>query len=1119
MAKINIQTEEARKELNALIAELKQLKEISSGVVKPATNSIKDFDAELKKLNQTTKSYEDRLKKIEGQLQKGVTTQKRSTKAIQQTASAYEQLKTKAELANRKVKEYASTLGVNAKKTKQASIEAKKLNRQLLLVNETTGKTGGGMLKLGRSIKNALSRFIGFTLISTVIFGLASAIRKAVEQITEFDKTMVGLSAILGVAKKDLKDLNAEILNVASKSVNTSNDVAKLATTLATLGKTKDEIKLLLEPVNDLSIGLDATSEQAGNLLVNTLNAFGKGAESAGKFADIIANMRKSTSLDFQKIVDSISFVSPVAKTVGDDLSSVGAKLGVLVSSGQKAAKAGRLLRTSYLRLAKQGLSVENALNKINEAQEKGIKDTKLLSLAGKLFGTNAAAIGIILANNRDKTEELTKKFREQSGVLKDLVQDKLESISAQVKITNSLWEKWMLSIENGTGRTSKFFKTTLSFMDEAIRRLEVLTTSKEDALNFKKSKAESQGLKDGLALVNTELENYQKLGLNGNKQQIIEGNIKSYGLKYDKLRGKIGQLKHELTLFGEVQIKIGSRGQVLNSKEIKDRDKLIKSIKEDIRLDSIKLALLKGKLKAFRLLNKEENKSKKSKSKKTDTINRDNLLKFSNLKNKIQVQDLLNEIQINKDKISNDKTTYQEKIKLANDNFHKLEQINKLSVEDEIQKIKDKAIKENAINQKKLDDDKINFEEFSVNQKRINKNKNDSIILATIKADNNLIKLEQDLTKNLKSIDKTQLDNLIKLIREKGDAVSEEEIKELKSAEGNSKKIAAIKKKYAKIAIKEQIKLINEFLSNLKLPKDIQESLKSFVAQLNAQLNSISNAKGSRSLLGIDTQKGLDALQGFANQATDILDNIYQGKLNRINDEINAERDKYDELTRLAEDHYNKDGEFVQGNARQKDLIAQEARKKEKILEKEKRKEQIKQAKLSKAQAIIDVIVNTAGALTKNEKEYGFIPSLIFNPIVIALGAAQIATIAAQPIPKYAKGGTMDYDGLAMINDANSQEYVQRDDTILTTTKKNALVNLKQNDIIYKSYDDMRNNVDLINIINQGNSINNKEIDVLFKGIENSIERGFSKAKTNNNINMPSFNLNDELWRLEQSR
>ena len=61
-----------------------------------------------------------------------------------------------------------------------------------------------------------------------------------------------------------------------------------------------------------------------------------------------------------------------------------------------------------------------------------------------------------------------------------------------------------------------------------------------------------------------------------------------------------------------------------------------------------------------------------------------------------------------------------------------------------------------------------------------------------------------------------------------------------------------------------------------------------------------------------------------------------------------------------------------------------------------------MKMAENEKKQAIFGAILNTAQAITASLAP----PLLPLIPFIVAMGAAQLATIVAQPLPKFAKGG-----------------------------------------------------------------------------------------------------------------
>ena len=84
----------------------------------------------------------------------------------------------------------------------------------------------------------------------------------------------------------------------------------------------------------------------------------------------------------------------------------------------------------------------------------------------------------------------------------------------------------------------------------------------------------------------------------------------------------------------------------------------------------------------------------------------------------------------------------------------------------------------------------------------------------------------------------------------------------------------------------------------------------------------------------------------------------------------------------------------------------------------------QTKQAKLEKAANIISTIMNTAVAVMKAWSQGGIFAAPM-AAMIAAMGAVQLATIVAQPIPKYAKGTKGHKGGLAWVGDGGVSETI----------------------------------------------------------------------------------------------
>lgn len=311
---------------------------------------------------------------------------------------------------------------------------------------------------------------------------------------------------------------------------------------------------------------------------------------------------------------------------------------------------------------------------------------------------------------------------------------------------------------------------------------------------------------------------------------------------------------------------------------------------------------------------------------------------------------------------------------------------------------------------------------------------------------------------------------------------------------------IERIRVDYHNKAIKRMQETFYKMKANAEAAKDFDMAkfYQDKINELDGQLQTF-NDRWTEAFTGEGAFENWAAqMQDWVGQITGMIDQIFDYRIQKIEDEIRAEEEKYDRLLELAE-----------GDEEEKKTLERNRELRIKELEKRKRKEEIKQAKIRKAQAIVDATI--AAALAFNVAlTAGPIIGQVIAGITAGLAAAQLAVIAAQPIPQYAKGGVSPKNELAMINDAGQQEFVERNGKILTTTKANAIVPLRKGDIIHRDYETMLNNSILFNALNGGKIVEQKEFEQLSEVIESSITNGFSKSKINNRIQVKQVVSND---------
>lgn len=169
----------------------------------------------------------------------------------------------------------------------------------------------------------------------------------------------------------------------------------------------------------------------------------------------------------------------------------------------------------------------------------------------------------------------------------------------------------------------------------------------------------------------------------------------------------------------------------------------------------------------------------------------------------------------------------------------------------------------------------------------------------------------------------------------------------------------------------------------------------------------------------------------------TSLMTDIYDARIENIEKEQEANDEAYDkEIERIESLEENGAISTEEAEARKRDAKKKTAAKNEE-LEKKKAALQEKQAKWDKANSIVQAGIATDLAITKA------LPNLVLAALVGAMGAAQIAVIAAQPIPRYAKGTKDHPGGLAIVGDGGKKEGIITDNGLFVTPDKPTLVNL----------------------------------------------------------------------------
>ena len=353
----------------------------------------------------------------------------------------------------------------------KATPAIKKIDKALNKTEKNVAKTGKTANKSFSGLNNTLGvmpasiqRIVGglqtlkVALISTGIGALVVAAGSlvglfisATKKGSEFAKSMSGLKAVTGATEKEMNALANSAKELGSTTEFTAMEVASLQTELAKLGFPTADILDMSEATLNLASSMGISLGEAAAFTGSTLRAFGLEATDSKEVIDILAQSTSSSALDFNKLNTALTTVAPIAKTANVSLSETTAMLGTLANSGFDASTSGTALRNIFLTLAQEGLTMEEAFAKINNATDKNV-------VALDLFDKRGAGVAITLAENAEATGQLLNELNGATdafnglGAAAGIAETRLDNLDGDTTKLGSAWEGFLLSVEDGEG-------------------------------------------------------------------------------------------------------------------------------------------------------------------------------------------------------------------------------------------------------------------------------------------------------------------------------------------------------------------------------------------------------------------------------------------------------------------------------------------------------------------------------------------------------------------------------------------------------------------------------------------------------------------------------------------
>lgn len=1137
--------------------------------------ALSDKEANAKKIN-TKLTIEERI-----EIEKTNRTLKLQAIANMGLKDAYAALNAQRTLAKRTLLDLLAAENQDVKAIKEATKAFEALDKRVRSADKAVGdftKNVGNYPTL-KGLAGNLRDLAGAFGVVGGIQSFAAVLGDAYTTIKNFEQSLADLQSITGASGKDLDFLKNSAIDLGQKVQGGAKAVVEAYKLIAGAKPELLDNVQALNAVTDAAITLSQAAgielPDAATALTDAMNQFGADASRAQEFIDALANGAKFGSAEIPQLTEALLKFGAVARSSNVSIQESAALVELLAENGLKGAEAGTALRNILLKISAPDALPKTAVKELTrlgismntlkdasipvqerlEALKPLLKDNASIV---KVFGVENATSAINVLSHTARLKELTGQMGEV-GTAAEQASVRMNTLNGKTEILKSTYDSFILSIGKGSGAISEFFKFFIDGAAGALRGLIRLNTS-WDELN---EKAKQEGAASGANMFQTQFNNLISPKISEQERKNIRNRLKEIndalasGYDDPALTNEKSGLLKRLGLGSDEEIAVTIRRTALLQRKtlIEEYYKNEKALK-DFNPYAINLSGTSGKdLK----------------------LEKERLLKAIAEQNQIIIaaQNKVRSIRNPKVPVASVTDTTTDSGESDKEAKKRLKALKALS--DGAFNLKKEELERNIkINQEITDDIELNDDiriasaqnvkdaQFElIELTRQNQLDQDKFVLADEKlnADQKLLIQYQALSKQVDAVRKTEAD--IKKIREfsykeyeddlkrgtslvsisNDNAIAEENrrFEELrragfknqkeaeKAAEKHEQNLFNIKKAGAIAQLKIQLGVLEDTLNDYQAQSDGSEKSQDLILAKRAEIaklsKEITEAEGSffvnneqKKKLSVEEQT--EQILDISSKLTDALSGLTNALFETRVQDIEVEIDKNNE-------YYEKQIKAAEGNEKQQDLLEKERDKKNAQLEEKKKKEQRKQAIANKAAAIAQAAISTALAVIQAYAQLGPIGGTFGAVLVAAVGAIQIAAIAATPIPKYKTGRKGGKKETAIVGDGGVSEVIERrNGKVELTPARDTLVELASGDNVYKDIEDYKRNgrMSVMKSLDlEGKKVNEyfnitldrdrygKEIVTELKEVVKSVKR----IKLNH-TQQKSLDINHELWKLK---
>lgn len=328
--------------------------------------------------------------------------------------------------------------------------------------NKAFGKGVGGLGALGLTAASAVAA------VGTAVLAVGAGLKEASAKAADFEKSMSRVKALSGASETDFKRLTEVAKQLGSTTAFTASQAAEGMSALAMAGFDANQIIATMPGLLDTAAAAQADLGQTADIVSNILSGFGIEAERTGEVADLLTSTFTSSNTSLESLGESMKFVAPVAKSLGQEIDDVAAAVGIMGNAGIQGSMAGTALRTTFLQLASPtgeaakrvkelGIELTDArgvmlpLPSLIGNVQRGINNldpSEQTELIKQLVGTEAmSGFQVLLDAGPEKIAQYSDSLKNDLGSAARIAAEQANNLEGSYTKLSSAWDGMMIAI------------------------------------------------------------------------------------------------------------------------------------------------------------------------------------------------------------------------------------------------------------------------------------------------------------------------------------------------------------------------------------------------------------------------------------------------------------------------------------------------------------------------------------------------------------------------------------------------------------------------------------------------------------------------------------------------